>query len=97
MEGTGKPGVHQVGTRTLHTLKFANKNISLSATLTSFEAAAGGLTAFDGVAPLLLTPFWTGLPEARCVIGFIDDRDHAGGLSMAPKLAIRHRNSSTEQ
>jgi hypothetical protein len=74
------------GQRWVRTLKFASKNSSLSVPLLSFGASGGGLTAFDGVDPLLLTPFWTGLPEARCVIGFMDVRVHAAGLTKAPMV-----------
>jgi hypothetical protein len=71
----------------VRTLKFVNKNINLSGVLLSFGAADDALTAFGVVDPLLLIPFCTGLPEARCVTGLMDDRVHAGGLSIAPMVS----------
>jgi hypothetical protein len=75
---------------------FANKYDNLSEEVESFEAADGSLTVVDGAAPLLLVPFWTGLPEARPVIGFSDDRVHAGGLAAqnTDKSAMRSRWSA---
>jgi hypothetical protein len=64
----------------VRTRMFVNRNESLSDEPTSLEAVDGILTAFECGAPLLLMPFWTGLPEGRPVTGLTDDLDHAEGL-----------------
>ena len=60
---------------------FAKRKDSLFDEPASFEAVGGSLAVLECAAPLLLMPFWTGLPEARPVTGFTDDLDQAEGLT----------------
>lgn len=74
----------------IRTFMFANRNESLSLGFASFAAIVGGILTAGAEAPLLFTPFWTGLPEALPVTGLTDDRDHAEGLLIQESIVSNY-------